>query len=389
MKLLRLFSREAAPVVEVKAEPPASKPGASGPTAGAIDPIALVKRRRPEANAVVAGAAGYLHRNIAEPALYVYREGKDQPDLQHPAYLVWRKMFQGLTGRDRLKVIAVARMLMGDYYLIPIWENVRRSGPPIALRFANAQEVSAERGHVMLGAPFQDVTGYRYRGVRYDVDQIVHGMLCPNPRDPWVSTNPLREACHAWLSADNELAEYQYWMLVNPVASTFILSPESPEETWHEEDVVEIKDKVGEQSQRHHRGEAIVIGRSVKAQDVGVDQSKQALDKVAAIPQERIALATGLPLAAIGASSRSASGLADQGSMVAEARTMATLDYFVPFWVDFGELLTTQFLPMFGADGIGYEFRFDLTTVKTLQALQLEQDAKVAKIRNPDPKPSK
>lgn len=389
--LTRIFGGSSEPpsvpsgAVEVKAEPPSTKPGGTGPAPSAIDTIERIRARRPESNAVVEGAAGYLHRNVAEPGLFVYREGKETPDLHHPAYLLWKRPFKTMTGRNTLKLCAVARMLMGDYFLIPQWDNERRRGAPVGLRFANAQEVTAERGFTSIGSPFQDVTGWHYRGKRYEVEQIVHGMLCPNPRDPWVSKNPLRDACKAWIGADNQLAEYQYCMLVNPVASTFIVSPGTAEETWHDDDVVTIKEKLLEQSQLHHRGEPIVLGRNAAVNDVGVDQSKQALDKVAAIPQERILAAIGLPAGAIGINSRSASGLADQGSMVSEARTMATLDYLVPFWVDFEELLNTQLMPLFGADAIGYEFRFDLSTVKTLQAMQLQQEATLAKIRNPNP----
>lgn len=366
-----------------KAEPPSVAPGTSGPTPGAINLNEIIGNIRPETNAVIEGAAGYLHRNVAEPSIYVYRKGKDTPDLTHPAYLVWEKPFRGMTGRGMLKLAAVARMLYGDYYFIPTWANETRSGPPIGLRFASQNAITPDRGYAFGGALFQDIKGWYYMGQRFDVAQVVHGMLCPDPNDPFMSKNPIRESCKWWIGADNELAQYQYWMLVNPIASTVLITPGTPAEEWDETSVGQIKDTVNEQTTRHRRGKMVVLGREAKAQDIGIDQSKQALDKVAAIPQERIAAAVGIPLAAIGMSSRSASGLADQGAMVDAARKAATLDYLVPFWVDFAELLTTQFLPLFGGDATGYEFRFDLSTVRTLQDMELSREAQKAKIANP------
>ena len=171
--------------------------------------------------------------------------------------------------------------------------------------------------------------------------------------------------------ADNAANTYVAAILKNMGVPGIIISPETDNVTFEDDEAKAIKGRFKESTAGDNVGDPLVFSLRMKIQELTLSPEKLALDKIRMVPEARICAAFRIPAMVVGLS------VGDQQrtyANMAVAERMAYRNCLVPLQKTFAKALTRQLLPDLGGQPREH-VRWDYTHVEAMA----EERGEVAK----------
>lgn len=322
----------------------------------------------PLRNSAVMACCWWGIRNFPEAPLEVWKAdplGDDAIVPMHPASDLVRSPnpYYGYT--TMAKMFALDAILEGNSYILIVRDSLRR---PCELwyEFPVNMEPRRDPGSDNLIDYYDRKVGVKTEG--WDVADVIHVRYGPlsTDSDMMKSIAPFQSLLLETLTL-SEATLYIRYMLQNMGIVSVILSPAGDNQVITEDIADDIEEKFQAKVTGKNRGKPLVFRKPIKVDATGPSPADMAIDKLIAIPEQRICAVIGIPraVAGVGGGSESAFG---NGGELKQLRESATEEWIIPTQRDVAEAFTHQFLmPEYNALKAGIHFAYNLKNVRCLQ----------------------
>ena len=333
-------------------------------------------RERSYENPIVCAVVNWIIEQASTSPLELTRTTEDGEDVEviteHPLLDRLERPSEFMSG-DELQAVTISDML---HWGQAFWRKVReRSGQITALSFLPAGCVRVY-GAGDTGVNSDDptrITHYTYQPkgrppVRYEVDEIVHIRLRPNPRDPKNGESPL-DCVAAELLADNQSGNFTSHSLANGGAPGGFLTP--PGDIILTEEVVEATaDYVKQEFSGNKRGEIGVLRARMEFVKTVLSPEEMSVRTIQSTSEERICGVLGVHPVIVGLGAGSAQSRV--GAATKELERAAWTNRIIPLQNTIAQQIARQLLPNYLEDQDNLE-EWDLQWNRS-QVLSLQPD---------------
>lgn len=267
-----------------------------------------------------------------------------------------------MSGRELLSVSIFDAILCGQFFWL---KDRMRSGQISELKYLQARNVEVK------GSAEQLITEYEYtpggaggKKVTYQIDEIVHVRIKPDPFDPKNGMSPL-VCVGSSLMIDSETGEYISSALTSQGAPGGLLMPRG-DEILSEEVASQTKQYIQGEFARNKRGRLGVLRAAMDYINTSLDASANTLRQIKNMTQEEICGVLGVHPVILGLGAGSAQSRVGAATEALEAAAWA--NRIIPMEDTFGEQIGRQLLPDFEPDDADdWELAFDRSRVPVLQ----------------------
>ena len=280
----------------------------------------------------------------------------------HPLLDLLRTPSEFMSGRELLSVSIFDAILCGQFF----WLKDRiRNGQISELKYLQARNMEVK------GSDDQLITEYEYspgglgsKKVTYQIDEIVHVRIKPDPFDPKNGMSPL-VCVGPSLQIDSETGEYIASALTAQGAPGGLLMPRN-DEVLTEDVAIETKQYIQGEFARAKRGRLGVLRVPMDYINTSLDASADTLRQIKNMIQEEICGVLGVHPVILGLGAGSAQSRVGAATEALEAAAWA--NRIIPMEDTFGEQIGRQLLPEFELDNTEeWNISFDRSRVPVLQ----------------------
>jgi HK97 family phage portal protein len=311
-------------------------------------------------NSIVAATLGWIGRTFPEAPIRVMRETAKGEEVVpgHPLALALRRPNPFYSGSLMWHPLVMSWVLDGNAYLL----KERTNGGDLLYLWYTP--------HWMLepqwprdGSRYISHYDYKVDGLteRKEIADVIHLRNGIDPRNTRKGLSQLKSALRE-IYTDNQITEYESWMLTNRGTPGAIISPGSADQVFTTEQAAFIKQDYVEKTTGTRRGEPIISLGSVKVDAPSFSPADMNLRDIRRTPEERISALIGVPAVVIGLGAGLERSTYNNTEQAYEA---AYLSFLIPVQRMIAEELTTQLLPDFSDDPLE-RVAFDYTEVGAL-----------------------
>ena len=322
-------------------------------------------------NSVVCAVTNWI-TDQASTTPMVLRRARLDGDIEivtsHPLLDLLRTPSEFLSGRELLSVSVWDLILRGQSF----WHKDRTgSGVVAGLSYLPADKVEVK------GSAEELITEYLYRpdgrtAIRYDVGDVVHIRLKPNPFDPKNGLSPL--ACVAYeLYIDSLARQYTASTLTTQGAPGGLLMPADDEALLTEEVADATRKFIREDFAGTGRGQLGVLRSKMDFLNTSLDPGTIMLRTIQTTCEERICGALGVHPVIVSLGAGSAQSRV--GAATKELERAAQTNRIIPMQDTFGEQIGRQLLPEFVPEEelLQWSVGWDRSEVLSLQPDKLQE----------------
>ena len=324
---------------------------------------------------IVCIAVSWLVKQVANTPLVMFRtvdDGEQERIEEHPLLALLNSPSEFMSGSELLSV--AVRDILTSTHGQAFWRKDRlQNGEIESLTFLPARDIR------VIGGAEELISRYEYRPqstsilIEYDVGDIVHLRLEPNPRDPKNGLSPL--VCVAnELMLDSGTQEFIREALDNKGVPGGLLMPPADVSPISQDVAKETRDYVKENFSGSKRGEMGVLRATMQYVNTGLGSDAMTNNTVQDRSESRICAAYGIPNPVVVGLSAG-----DAQSRVGAATDIlyraAWTNAVIPIQNSISDQINRQLLPEFveEAELDQYELDFDRSNITALEPNMLQE----------------
>lgn len=319
-------------------------------------------------NAIVYSALDLLSTSFAQSPLVVKKIIGDQEDIipNHDMVKTIRRPNDYYSG-ELLWKATIIDYCFGNAY----WRKIRSgAGKPVQYYWMPASLIEP-------AWPFDDptvfISHYEYfpNGMieKIPVQDVVHFRNGMDPKNVRKGLSPLGALLRE-IVTDEEAAEFTHTILRNMGVTGMVISPSTDKGKISQPDADKIKASVMSRTTGDRRGEPLVIGGSIKVDQMATDVTRLDLGSIRHLPEERITAIFGTPAILLGL------GTGLQNATYSNVDGLRRIFYenkVIPLQGFVAADLHTQLLEDFEADTESFMVSFDNENVRVLKEDETQQ----------------
>lgn len=309
---------------------------------------------------VVAAAAGWIARNVAQTRFQVVRRGAIIENA--PVLALLQSPNTYYDGSTLWQATIASLLTHGNAYWMIVGE-----GEPDALYWIHPDAVT----------PYSDsesvpIEGYKVRlqsgGTKLTRSQVVHLRYGFDPENPYMGASPLRSLYRA-IAGDHEAQTFATAVLRNLGVIGLVIAPKQASYLSAEQQM-QMEREFAERFTREGRGRVYIPSEPVEVQLLQHDLAKLDVSPLTNLFEERICAVLGIPpmVLQLGAGTQHATY-----SNAEQAYRVAWESCMTPFLQSLASQLTSQLMPRYGE---GYTLQPDWHSIPALVDL-MQQRARI------------
>lgn len=319
------------------------------------------------ANVIVAPSL-WVARNLPEAPIAV-QDAEGELDVDNDLVRLMNRPNEWYGGGAMRFSTGLDYTIRGDAY----WEIERgRGNMPVALFYHPSFMITPKGTKTELITHYEQQTdGSQPR--RIDAADMIHFRQGIDPRDQKHGFSALQSLLRE-VFTDEEAAAFTAAVLRNMGFPGVIISPADENVKIGPKTRNLIRNYFRRMFRGDQRGEAMVLRGRLKVDTLDVDLAKINIDKLRAIPEERVCAVIGIPAAVVGFGT----GMEQTkvGATLKELRELAYENVIIPMQRVMSDELTNKLLPEFVTQE-GFRVVFDLRPVRVLQEDENRRSARV------------